>query len=50
MNPLPSIDESYSMIIQVKDQKGIGEDPGNVDYKVAMRIGKAIKYRIARNT
>lgn len=50
MNTLPSIDETYSMIVQVKDQKGLTDDIGNVDSRVAMQIGRAIKYRNVGNT
>lgn len=50
MNPLPSIDEAYSMIVQVEDQKGLADDVGNVDYNMAMQIGKTLKFRNTRNT
>lgn len=43
MNPLPSIDEAYSMIVQVEDQKGLIEDIGNAYSRMAMQVGKAIK-------
>lgn len=43
MNPLPSVDEAYSMIVQVEDQKGLTDDMGNIDTIIAMHIGKTLK-------
>lgn len=47
MNPLPSVDEAYSMIVQVEDQKGLTSDMGSVDTRIAMHVGRTLK---ARNT
>lgn len=38
------------MIVQVEDQKVLIDDIGAIDTRVAIQIGKTIKYRIAGNT
>lgn len=50
MNPLPSVDRAYSIIVQVEDQKGLTDNLGEIDARVAMQIGKALKYRNGGNT
>lgn len=50
LDPVPTLDRAYSMIIKVEDQKGLTNDMGNIDTRVTMQIRRAIKYKTAPNT